>query len=589
MQRISTWLCLAVVLPMAFPATSVAKIHLFALSKNAQQVGDFAIEIDRPSAGPHIRQKNYSRITGILPSVDLLRQLMTQKQVAIELDSPHRTIEIKQNNIEWQISSKSPDVRIVRKENGRRVDDLQINPILPVYDLAGLIMAIKRESIPGNLDFYLVEEGHQKRFRLDKGSNLRYVLSYRESEVATLELSPAGMLRMVFSDNLYFRNLNGYVLQERCTLNRYLRVTRRFGTQQMLSAWHSKNPETRLDINAATRSARLDSEMALNIPSGISFFKRIDIGMIKSKILVQMGRRDASTGDSSSQWIDVAFDEASQCFYPMISPNAELNYVYEDIKRQIGVIDPKIEISPDFKSLIIGYTKSQCLSDSQPLYCLPVDKSIHERINIDPTNDQQYWEVSGNQQEAVVTGYQKTFWGGREIGRTSIKATQMHESLEVPKGYSLDYARFDTQGYGKNMNQICVEYAIKACRDNEFTEKRSFANDFTKRYGIDGQHLTFTASSQDVAVRVQASFNDRRFEYCPQRDKEFVNRFSREGFIKSRINISGQGGHYDANFFGGLHLPQSSVKELLNIPLEVRASRSGNSVEYQFDDYSCQE
>jgi hypothetical protein len=566
-----------------------ADTRIFSLERDGQQLGRLALEAKMNPGGAGQIYASQSRLNPSVGRLVLLKHLIEPKQIVLDSAMPQRILRMSQNGTEWSVSTEAPDIRIQRKENGRKVDDLAINPIRPVYDLLSLVANLKADTRQGGFDFYLLEKGHQKRLSVEKAGQRNWQLVYKEKPLADIRFDPQGHVELAFRDSPYFPDISGVQLKERCQLRRKLSVKRNLTVQQIAAQWVSSYRQAGVNLQSGALQGRFDSSKALNLSDGLHLDRDIT-NDVQKMILGRMQTARAITRSDAGSRFRFTYDPQRRCFHPQIADNAVLRYSYADLEQRFNVEHLGVNANRNNTGLVCTFTERTCNSREMPAYEVPIVKTYGSQIGYDASNPDHAIRVKGDAQNITIEAYTKGLFFNKTIQSVQLAATDFRNKLRVPAGTQLSDVRFDMDAFGKNPENLIILYSAQKCQSQQENRVIEFGPEFEEKFGISARYLRFMPEADGNGWHVKAELQGD-FAFCPFRDQAFMHDAFGTAIRPDarRLDIRHDTGRYFFTGRSGLYLTLEEIKGIMDLPSDAVVQTSGGNLEVVYKDFSCNE
>ena len=340
------------------PAPALCQTYLFGLHDEGD-LGTLAVEVHEDVQKGTATYRSQVRSQAPLNRYALFRHLTMPKTIVVRPQDAQRMVSMAQGTTQWQVAANKPDVHILRLENGRRADELAVNPVLPAFDLVSLLIYLETGPEDDTFDFYLLEKGHQKRLSVDAGSGGRRQLTYRREAVATITKSAGGRLEMTFKSAQAFPNLDGCRIQTLCRLERDLQVRRSVDARELASRWIAANPGQGAVLLSGALSVDLEKNGSVRIPGGLAVSRDITAPAGQA-LMDQLRRKGVLASATAEKWIEVVYDPSRQSFYPRLAGRIAREYTTAELEQRLGGTGLACDVNAAGSGLDCRFTQRRC-------------------------------------------------------------------------------------------------------------------------------------------------------------------------------------------------------------------------------------
>ncbi len=583
MKKIRITIILSAILLFYFlHGISYANTFIYALKQNGVEIGKWGIETTKD--GDAIRCKSIGNFSGDVGGLDLLRNLKGEKKVTIGLSQePKMMVQMTRNDKRWEIATEGNDILVSRYHNNQLIDELGINPILPVYDLTSLLFSFRYIHPQSSFDFYIIEEVHEKRLHVSRRNNRSWDLKYRNSPLVRINLRQDGIPEELNFSHSNFYNLRGYRLSLLCERSSPLEARRVISPAEVLRTWASEHHIGQENLtNRQGRFQKISNEYQVDYTDCLSINKDITQD-IKRKIIANMRKKEAIGDTFRDEYIDIRYDPGKQSFYPAFNRTISKTYNLNDIESDLqekGINCTHIFLSEDRKG--ISYQYNDCKKKNKVLRQINLLESFKDTF---PEKEEPEWfEVAETGDKVlIISGCKKGFFSKKVIGLIKFKMEkQMEKFLPEEHGISLEKLSFDTADLTSDRFRIVNE--IEECEEQE-KEYVIFRDNFLEEYGIKGEFLRYSPRESNASIIVTCSL-ERLFDLTKRDVIKQVKRTLLPQDIREP-NIVTNGNIYYLNGTGSVSLSQNSILDLFNIPRSAQINMDNENLICVYQDFDC--
>lgn len=591
-------ICVTVILVSAFlihgfHGTGLADTYIYSLTQYGNEVGKWGIEVN--TTGNIVNYKSKEQFPDNIRNLQLLKNLVGKKNVTVDISQHQKITEMEYGALKWGISSSGEEVLVKRFEESRSdpVDELEINPLLPTYDLTSFLFSFQNNSHEENFDFYLIEEHHEKRLRAIRRGAREWRLMFETYLLAQINLSEDGIPESIYFGDSYFKNLRGYSLTLACSRSSSLVARPVITPANAIDSFVAKYKWIRKsEGSCAGRFVRYGNayNAIYNNRNCLSINKDVTVEIIN--IIIQNMKGQSI---SNHNHICVQYDAGQQVFYPALESqisheSIKLIDITKEISDEIsnnGGSNTRIdETFLDGSEIVIPYSYNILKQEKETREIDLQQKFIDAGIK-DAEYINKFKIIKKQERDLIVEGSYKAgfFYRTEKIGRIIFDINNYARSDQIP-GLRIISTVFDTS-HVESRGKLLVKYDIE--KNVLYNKKKRIVlvNEFARRYGIPAKFIRCQATLQKYSFGVTYELK-RSFDINKSRVIDGLRqRLVPQEMLRPSVALDTGADRYLFTGHGGLSLSQDSIFRLYNIPMEAKVKMQGNSLICTYFDLSC--